>query len=345
MIISKTVLLRGLIANMKKRIEWVDALKGFGIILVGLGHTDCPDSLMAWIYSFHMPLFFMLSGIMEKAKDYSWSEWLKKKAKSLLWPYIFFGIIEVIFYIISEAAVHELVGIKLLKKIAAIVYSNYIFDHNYTGVIWFLSCLFVTELLFFVIHKYINNRFGRIAVTIVLGTLGLMWESFIDFKPPFFADIALTALLFYSFGFLLRPLLERESSALEILPGFFAITFGSFLAMYNQKDLYGKHVSMLYLRYGEPIIFVVSACLILLGFVIIFQGISGLISKNFGRPLIYLGRNSLIIFSVHLMIMHVLKYPIGDGDGAWPWLFLSTLMVSVIVTALLNKFCRKVIYI
>lgn len=344
MILSLTVL-EGIEFFMKKRVDWIDALKGFGILLVIIGHTDCPDGLESWIYSFHMPLFFMLSGIMEKAKDYSWKEWFIKKAKSLLWPYFLFGIVEIVFYIISEAAVHELVGKKLLKKIAAILYSNYIFDHNYTGVIWFLSCLFVTELLFFVIHKYIKNRLGRIIVTVSLGTLGLMWESFIDFKPPFFADIALTALLFYSYGFLLRPVLEKESTAVEILPGILALTFGSFLAMYNQRDLDGKHVSMLYLRYGEPIVFVVSACLVLLGFVLIFQGISGFVKEDLNKPLFYLGRNSLIIFSVHLMIMHGLKYPLGDLDNAWQWISLSTLLISVIVTALLNKYCRKVIYI
>ena len=41
-----------------KRIEWVDMLKGFGIILVMLGHASFPETLITEIYTFHMPLFF-----------------------------------------------------------------------------------------------------------------------------------------------------------------------------------------------------------------------------------------------------------------------------------------------
>lgn len=56
---------------MKKRINWVDALKGFGIILVAIGHSGCPQLLLHWIYIFHMPLFFMLSGLMFKDSEKS----------------------------------------------------------------------------------------------------------------------------------------------------------------------------------------------------------------------------------------------------------------------------------
>ena len=44
------------------RLEWIDKAKGIGIILVILGHTICPPNIKFWLYSFHMPLFFFLSG-------------------------------------------------------------------------------------------------------------------------------------------------------------------------------------------------------------------------------------------------------------------------------------------
>ena len=63
-------------AEKAPRIEWVDAAKGIGIILVVIGHAIVglrdsalapPDSILIYvhylIYSFHMPLFFFLSGI------------------------------------------------------------------------------------------------------------------------------------------------------------------------------------------------------------------------------------------------------------------------------------------
>lgn len=56
------------------RIEWVDILKGIAIICVFIGHTtndnygNISGLLHMWIYSFHMPLFFFLSGYVFSIK-------------------------------------------------------------------------------------------------------------------------------------------------------------------------------------------------------------------------------------------------------------------------------------
>lgn len=47
-----------------KRIDWIDVAKGVGIFLMVMGHTSMPDAVNRWIYSFHMPLFFLLSGLV-----------------------------------------------------------------------------------------------------------------------------------------------------------------------------------------------------------------------------------------------------------------------------------------
>lgn len=52
---------------MNNRIEYIDILRGFAIFLVTLGHVleksgYHESSLFAFIYSFHMPLFFCISG-------------------------------------------------------------------------------------------------------------------------------------------------------------------------------------------------------------------------------------------------------------------------------------------
>ena len=46
----------------QRRILWLDQLKAVGFFLVILGHMDIPGALNGWIYSFHMPLFFLVSG-------------------------------------------------------------------------------------------------------------------------------------------------------------------------------------------------------------------------------------------------------------------------------------------
>lgn len=92
------------------RIQWIDAAKGVGIILVVIGHTlrglETADILQftgvygrvdAAIYAFHMPLMFLLSGLfIHKALPQSWLQYTLKHAQRLIWPlilwtYIFFA--------------------------------------------------------------------------------------------------------------------------------------------------------------------------------------------------------------------------------------------------------------
>lgn len=55
---------------MNKRVEWIDLAKGLGMLLVILGHCVCFGGIMHnAIFAFHMPLFFILSGIVYKTNS------------------------------------------------------------------------------------------------------------------------------------------------------------------------------------------------------------------------------------------------------------------------------------
>ncbi len=69
---------------MSQRLEYMDVAKGIAILLVILGHHDLPPVLYDWIYSFHMPLFFIVSGYFWH--KVSMVEELKKGLKNLLIP-------------------------------------------------------------------------------------------------------------------------------------------------------------------------------------------------------------------------------------------------------------------
>ena len=75
-----------------KRIEYIDIAKGLGIILVVIGH--CIDGKTfpgTWISSFHMPLFFILSGMCFNASRYtSLIPFFYKRFKTLFLPLLFF---------------------------------------------------------------------------------------------------------------------------------------------------------------------------------------------------------------------------------------------------------------
>jgi fucose 4-O-acetylase-like acetyltransferase len=70
------------------RIPMIDVAKGIGIILVVVGHTNLPVVVMNAIYAFHVPLFFVLSGMVFNSNK-NLTQLLVSKFRTLLVPYYF----------------------------------------------------------------------------------------------------------------------------------------------------------------------------------------------------------------------------------------------------------------
>ena len=73
----------------KKRILYIDLLKGLGIMAMVLCHVGTNGYVRHLIYGFHMPLFFFVSGVFYKRKEQTFLSMILNKAKVLLVPYLF----------------------------------------------------------------------------------------------------------------------------------------------------------------------------------------------------------------------------------------------------------------
>lgn len=80
----------------KSRLEWVDIAKGIAIIMMVVGHSTIPDFANRFIYSFHMPLFFIMSGYTSNFAKHGVGDYLRKKTSSLLVPFIIYSIINIV---------------------------------------------------------------------------------------------------------------------------------------------------------------------------------------------------------------------------------------------------------
>lgn len=137
-----------------KRDRSLDIMKGIGILLVVFAHVFHKSEI---IYQFHMPLFFILSGA---AMSYSKSRFsLKKKAKSLLVPYIVFSLICFVYWALIESRfrpMHDVaifgegigLNVKLQQLLNIFTAINCKPAFIYNIVLWFLPCLFMAELLY-----------------------------------------------------------------------------------------------------------------------------------------------------------------------------------------------------
>jgi fucose 4-O-acetylase-like acetyltransferase len=82
------------------RIDWIDMAKGYGILFVIFAHLGV-RYIGSWIYTFHMPLFFFLSGYVFSTK-YDFKTFVKRRYESIIIPYFSLGIVLVAFLIIQQ---------------------------------------------------------------------------------------------------------------------------------------------------------------------------------------------------------------------------------------------------
>ncbi len=159
------------VISSANRIVYIDIAKGLGILLVILGHlleapsTEFEFSLKLMIYSFHMPLFFILSGMTYKPiagngiKD-TFITSLDRK-KYLLLSYVFYSII----YLLRDILCFLFNRIEL-DNILLDLYKTITFEG--INVLWFLSTLLLTEVLFDLVFKIFKQNIVFIGIFEIL---------------------------------------------------------------------------------------------------------------------------------------------------------------------------------
>ncbi|NCP86105.1 MAG: hypothetical protein CO094_03345 [Anaerolineae bacterium CG_4_9_14_3_um_filter_57_17] len=197
---------------MNKRIGFIDIAKGIGILLVVLAHNDLEayaPFLHKVIYSFHMPLFFFLSGMFFRPETPFW-QLIRKRFDSLLKPYFF----TLFFIYFAEIFFGKTMGFSTaLLRIEKSFYANG-FTIDWVAM-WFLPALFTMNLVAFVFYRFLSTapawaRWLALTAMLIIGLLTL--SAFMPFTLPVFGktltlnglpwsiDLALVAGFFFILG-------------------------------------------------------------------------------------------------------------------------------------------------
>ncbi|HCW52554.1 MAG TPA: hypothetical protein DG753_02185 [Clostridium sp.] len=275
---------------MKQRLNYLDITKGFSIALVVLGHIIPPGntSLRNWIYSFHIPIFFIISGyLINLSKDViPIPKFIQKKFNALIIPYISFALINYFFIMYNLYIKQE------LDQKTLIIYFIYIIKFCGRSAIWFLPCLFISEVLFKLLtHKVSNNHLRLIII-------------FSLFIIPFFikadSDTLLLVLLrsFTALGFiaignlLYKPITNINSSFFTLLILFITNVF---LALFNGP------VDLFALKFNNIIIYIINSIIGSLALILLSKKVS------FSVFFKYIGKNSLIIMGTHILTINLVN--------------------------------------
>ena len=231
-----------------ERLEWIDAAKGFGMVLVVLGHMSIPQAVSKVIFSFHMPLFFMISGYLYHG-GFS-RRWVAGKIDSLLISYLVYGVI-----IIS---VWRVIG-----KQGGV--DSWLMG-NGIGVTWFLMCLFWTEVVGAVVLRFIRIPLFVIVAIVCASMIGAIVPHFCPVGVMMVRSL-FAAVAFWLFGSWLRAISffqMIDGVSKPLLRFLVAILLGlSLLALIQRVDMASGDL-------GNPLLFyftgTASSVLVLMAF-------------------------------------------------------------------------------
>lgn len=226
-------LTKGSITNMDKRISWLDIAKGMSIFFIVLGHTSY-GFLHSFCFSFNSVIFFILSGMsfgrLKNEKDdllcfdnRKMSAFLKNIAKRLLFPYFVWGSVSIVIYYLLEGIVLSNLqtggnkNFALLPNFIGLFYGNSESGFfEYYRPLWFIPCLVVVEIIWFIILKIMYQTSGTRAwilysmAMMLFLAFGVMescfgWDLILSFE----IESAIFMCFFFGIGLLLRSRGDR----------------------------------------------------------------------------------------------------------------------------------------
>ena len=225
---------------MQERYKELDLIKGIGIILVYLGHSFNLKEL-DWsiiyiylyrtVYSFHMPLFFFISGLLSNTnKNINLEKFYKGKIKRLLVPYLFINLID----FIPRTLFPQLVNSKFGGIKEVVLYG--------TKISWFVYTLFIIFMFFPFLDKYILKKDKYYLFGLVLVIINYL-KIFNNIKI-FSLGTVVEYLLYFYIGYVIRPVynekIKNEFSNKKISSLIISIVFLMFSYKYYHLNYFNN---------------------------------------------------------------------------------------------------------
>ncbi|MEA5020607.1 MAG: acyltransferase family protein [Gordonibacter sp.] len=310
------------------RLGWVDIAKGLAIISVILGHSyEFGNPIHALVYSFHIPLFFILAGYTTKLK--SQKQILVPSVKRLLLPYAALCLFNLLLNVINPAVSFSDLGYVLLGYVFAGSDPAQPFGFPGVGLAWFLMALFTSRVLFNVITTFFVRfkvpELVRAATFLLLACGAYILSSYISL--PLAGNQAFVAMLFLYLGFILKKYQfitwvgKWWVASLSLLAWMVLSTFGVFFSIGN----------MFYLgSFACGLMMTIAASVVVL---FICIKIDNLRMPFFSNALSYAGVNSLLFLCVHQIEAAFINWPsiVFPSVGEFSIIVVGTIHILMVI--------------
>tara|TARA_B100000809_G_C15040234_1_gene495282 strand:- start:35 stop:1156 length:1122 start_codon:yes stop_codon:yes gene_type:complete len=326
-----------------KRIEWVDTIKAIGMIFVFYGHyverishiegeNGIAMMQFKFIYSFHMPLFFILSGFFAKKKSDK-KTYIKKLFFQRIIPVFSFAILFIPLWLMYFKYAY---GYFHLDKIINRGFSYLGGNPKLDFMTWFLVCLFTAELIAVLLGLLSNSKRANLIKGLFLVTLGYLVieniSTYSSLKLNFwYIHESIIALGFYLIGNWLFPILTKIKIEKRWL--FFLLVPSALLLMKLSNTFIENDsvVIMAISKHGDFLPFVINS---LLGIILIIS-LGMIIPPN--KIMSFIGNNTLILLGLNGVFFHFINSFVANGTfnfDSWWIITINCILVSLISIAI-----------
>jgi len=287
--------------SAQNRLEKIDFLKGVAISLVVIGHffpesiaTQGYRSLRATIYSFHMPLFMIISGYLYSLSSrvvsfLDYIQFVKHKAIRLVIPYFVIAVSVLLIKIILQNFIpmENPVSSKFLIQLFFAPMGGF------ATFLWFIYTLFMILLIIPFLEHILKNYLILFILSILL--------YFVNAPKVFCLNLVIKNLPFFVSGMLINKFVLKKDNLLVIIGlslGMFTVLANLFLTTGNSKFFLLHSSSLTTALSISLVIWWLSKYMIRL--------------KFFGRWFMLLGIYSASIYLFHTSAMAPVKLLLSD---------------------------------
>ncbi|HKY80380.1 MAG TPA: acyltransferase family protein [Sphingobium sp.] len=297
------------------RLEWIDVARGIGIIAVVVGHVWTQGPLRGAVYSFHMPLFFLLSGLL--ARPQPPAPFALRQLGSQMRPYAAF----LLLLIVADQIIEPMRGNRPIfhqwpQDLLPILLGGTWLRGPYT-IFWFVPCLMVARILFNVAlsrwRNPLDRRWALVLLPMAVLAYGLGRFTAISVLGLLTVPMAIILLWIGAGG-------QRVPWRRWMWMPLSAFAFAGLAGLLPTLNLKAAD-------YGVPVLSMVSGVatsLLLFRLSVRIAPFAGWLAAT--------GRASLVIMYLHVAVIHYLSPHVGK-----PWLLLNALLLPVAVYQMLRS--------
>lgn len=190
------------------RVAWIDAVKGLAISLIVMGHVwslENPPLFYLWLFAFHVPVFFFVSGLTLKPDATALRLFLRQRLIQLMVPYVCYALLGYAFYLLGFMATRHLdtppsaFDYGLWTPLLGILEGRAGDGRLVNSPLWFLPALLIALVITQTINRQLTHRAAAVIAALGIAGVGLLLAPHLAL--PMSAVAGLIAVAFIQVGY------------------------------------------------------------------------------------------------------------------------------------------------